>query len=166
MFGPAEFKPAGPEAEWNGYQHKNSEPLPLFCAHLSWLILVNPCRLVGLEILHRYALAGARVKNQTQLVLGSGLAFLASLVALVYQLTLMNNANFTITMGAYASCYYLVAGLNVVHLTLTVFISLGNWNRSRLGLYVSDHWHVDIVNIWWMWMTISSLLGAFALSFT
>ena len=117
-------------------------------------------------VFHRYALVGAKLKNQTQLVLGSGLAFLASLAALIYQVVLMNNASFTITMGAYASCYYLIAGLNVVHLALTVFISLGNWNRSRLGIYVTDHWHVDIVNIWWIWMTVSSLLGAFALSFT
>jgi heme/copper-type cytochrome/quinol oxidase subunit 3 len=68
-------------------------------------------------------------------------------------------------MGAYASCYYLIAGLNFTHLLLTTFISLGNWNRSRLGLYKSDHWQVDIVNVWWIWMTVSSLLGAFALSF-
>lgn len=117
-------------------------------------------------LFHRYALAGAKVKNQTQLVLGSGLALLASLVALIYQGIQINNASFTITMGAYASCYYLIAGLNAVHLFLTVFISLGNWNRSRLGIYATDHWHVEIVKVWWMWMTVSSLLGAFALSFT
>lgn len=115
---------------------------------------------------HRYALAGVRAKNHTQLVLGSGLALLASLVALIYQGMQINDAPFTITMGAYASCYYLIAGLNFTHLLFTTFISLGNWNRSRLGLYDSNHWHVDIVNIWWMWMTVSSLLGAFALSFT
>lgn len=117
-------------------------------------------------LFHRYGLAGAKIKNQTQLVLGSGLAFVAALAGLIYQGIQMNNASFTITMGAYASCYYLIAGLNMVHLFLTSFISLGNWNRSRLGIYASDHWHVDIVNIWWMWMTVSSLLGAFALSFT
>ncbi len=117
-------------------------------------------------LFHQYALTGAKVKNQTQLVLGSGLAFLAAFAALIYQGVLMNNASFTITMGAYASCYYLIAGLNVVHLFLTAFISLGNWNRSRLRLYVSDHWHVSIVSVWWTWVTISSLLGAFALSFT
>lgn len=117
-------------------------------------------------LFHRYGLAGARAKNQTQLVLGSGVAFLASLAALIYQGIQMNNAPFTITMGAYASCYYLIAGLNMVHLFLTVFVSLGNWNRSRLGIYAADHWHVDIVNVWWIWMTVSSLLGAFALSFT
>lgn len=117
-------------------------------------------------VFHRYALVGAKVKSQTQLVLGSGLAFVASMAALIYQGILMNNAPFTITMGAYASCYYLIAGLNMVHLFLTAFISLGNWNRSRLGIYAGDHWQVEIVKIWWIWMTISALLGAFALSFT
>ncbi|MEI6671387.1 MAG: hypothetical protein WCL15_05130, partial [Actinomycetes bacterium] len=74
-------------------------------------------------------------------------------------------APFGFDAGAYASCYFLITILNVVHLLLTIFISLGNWNRTRLGLYKADHWHVDIVNIWWIWMTVSSLLGAFALSF-
>ena len=119
---------------------------------------------VGL-LAHRYGLMGVRAKNQTQLVLGSAIALVASVIALVYQGMQINSAPFTITMGAYASCYYLIAGLNFTHLVLTTFISLGNWNRSRLGLYKNDHWHVDIVNVWWIWMTISALLGAFALSF-
>jgi len=117
-------------------------------------------------VMHRYALFGARAKNQTQLVLGSGVAFIASLAALIYQGVQFGGVSFTITMGAYASCYFLIAGLNFVHLLITAFIALRNWNRSRLGLYQADHWHVEIVSIWWIWMTVSSLLGAFALSFT
>ncbi|MDP1712771.1 MAG: cytochrome c oxidase subunit 3 [Candidatus Nanopelagicaceae bacterium] len=117
-------------------------------------------------LMHGYALAGARARNQTQLVLGSGIALLASVVGLFYQSMLFSNTSFTITMGAYASCYFLIAGLNFVHLLITAFIALGNWNRSRLGLYQADHWQVEIVNIWWIWMTTSSFLGAFALSFT
>ncbi|MEI6844098.1 MAG: cytochrome c oxidase subunit 3 [Actinomycetes bacterium] len=120
---------------------------------------------VGL-LTHSYALAGVRAKNQTQLKLGSLVALIASVVGLVYQGMQINNVSFTITMGAYASCYYLIAGLNFMHLLFTVFIALGNWNRSRLGIYAQDHWHVDIVNVWWIWMTVSSLLGAFALSFS
>jgi heme/copper-type cytochrome/quinol oxidase subunit 3 len=119
---------------------------------------------VGL-LAHRYGLMGVRVKNQTQLVLGSAVAFVASIVALFYQGMQINSAPFTITMGAYASCYYLIAGLNFMHFLFTAFISLGNWNRSRLGLYKSDHWQVDIINVWWIWMTVSALLGAFALSY-
>jgi heme/copper-type cytochrome/quinol oxidase subunit 3 len=115
---------------------------------------------------HYYALKGVRAKNQTQLKLGSLVAFIASAIALVLQFNQIANVPFTFNSGAYASCYYLIAILNFVHLALTVFISFGNWNRSRLGLYVKDHWHVDIVNVWWVWMTVSSLLGAFALSFS
>ena len=113
---------------------------------------------------HFYGLKGVRVGNQTQLKLGSLVAFVTSVVALGYQFNTIASAPFTFTDGAYVSCFYMFTILNFVHLALTVFISLGNWNRSRLGLYVSDHWHVDIVRIWWVWMVVSSLLGAFALS--
>ena len=114
---------------------------------------------------HLYALKGVRVGNQTQLKLGSLVAFVASVIAIAYQFNTIATAPFTFSDGAYASCFYMFAIMNFVHLALTVFISLGNWNRSRLGLYVSDHWHVDIVRVWWVWMAVSSLLGAFALSY-
>jgi heme/copper-type cytochrome/quinol oxidase subunit 3 len=117
-------------------------------------------------ICHYYALKGVRAGNQTQLKLGGFVAVVAAAVATVMQFNQIANAPFTFNSGAYASCYYLIAILNFVHLVLTVFFALGNWNRSRLGLYTRDHWHVDIVNVWWVWMTVSSLLGAFALSFS
>lgn len=113
---------------------------------------------------HFYALQGVRAKNQTQLKLGSLVALVTAVVAIVLQFNTIANAPFTFSDGAYVSCFYLFTIMNFVHLALTVFISLGNWNRSRLGLYVADHWHVDIVNVWWVWMVVSSLLGAFTLS--
>jgi heme/copper-type cytochrome/quinol oxidase subunit 3 len=116
-------------------------------------------------IAHQFGLRGVRAGNQTQLKLGGLVATIAALVATVYQNMQIANAPFTFYSGAYASCYYLITILNMVHLILTVFIAFGNWNRSRLGIYAHDHWHVDIVNVWWVWMTVSSLLGAFALSF-
>ena len=114
---------------------------------------------------HIYGLKGARSQNQTQLKLGSLVAFVASLVAVVYQFNTISSAPFTFSDGAYVSCFYMFVFLNMVHLLLTVFISLGNWNRARLGLYVENFWHVDIVRIWWIWMVVSSLLGAFTLSY-
>lgn len=114
---------------------------------------------------HFYALKGVRAGNQTQLKLGSLVACVASVVALAYQFNTIATAPFTFTDGAYVSCFYMFTILNFVHLAFTVFISIGNWNRSRLGLYVKDHWHVDIVRVWWVWMVVSSLLGAFALSY-
>ncbi len=115
---------------------------------------------------HYYGLVGVRKANQTQLKLGGFVAMLAALAAAIYQNIQIANAPFTFSAGAYASCYFLIAIINMVHLILTVFISLGNWNRARIGIYSANHWHVDIVNLWWGWMVVSSLLGAFALSFT
>lgn len=113
---------------------------------------------------HFYGLKGARAKNQTQLKLGLLVALVTSVVAIIYQTNTIATVPFTFSDGAYVSCFYLFAILNYVHIVLTIFISLGIWNRARLGLYVSDHWHVDIVRVWWLWMVVSSLLGAFALS--
>ena len=113
---------------------------------------------------HFYGLKGARAANQTQLKLGSLVALVTSVVAIIYQTNTISTAPFTFSDGAYVSCFYMFTVLNFVHIVLTIFISLGIWNRARLGLYASDHWHVDIVRVWWLWMVVSSLLGAFALS--
>jgi heme/copper-type cytochrome/quinol oxidase subunit 3 len=120
---------------------------------------------VGL-LAHFMALRNVRQGNQSSLKTFGLIAFLSSLIALFFQVQQFGAVPFTFYNGTYVSCWYLFAVMNTVHLILTAFISLGNWNRSRLGLYKSDHWHVDIVNIWWVWMVVSSLLGAFALSFT
>ena len=114
---------------------------------------------------HYYALKGARVHNEVQLKLGSLVSLITSLVALYFQYNTFATAPFTFSDGAYVSCFYLFAIMNFVHLALTVFIAFGNWNRARLGLYASNVWHVDIANVWWVWMVVSSLLGAFCLSF-
>ena len=120
---------------------------------------------VGL-LAHFTALRNIRNSNQGGLKTFGFLALLASLIALVLQVQQFGSVSFTFYDGAYVSCWYMFAIMNVVHLALTAFIALGNWNRSRLGLYKADHWHVDIVNVWWIWMVVSSLLGAFSLSFT
>ena len=121
--------------------------------------------LAGLGLLvNNYGLRGARTKNPTQINLGLGAGALISIVLFVYQIIQMRQVEFTVTWGAYASCYFLITGLSALHFFITAFIGIGNWNRGRLGLYSSDFWHIDIANVWWIWMVVSSLLGAFALS--
>jgi heme/copper-type cytochrome/quinol oxidase subunit 3 len=114
---------------------------------------------------HFYALKGARAHNDIKLKLGSLVSLVTSIVAIYFQVNTFTTAPFTFSDGAYVSCFYLFAVMNFVHLSLTVFIAFGNWNRARLGLYETDVWHVEIVNVWWVWMVVSSLLGAFCLSF-
>lgn len=114
--------------------------------------------------LHYYGLRSARSGNQSVLK-GSGLlALIAAIVASVLQWNTIATAPFTFHEGTYVSAFYLLTIMNQVHLFLTVFISFGNWNRARLGLYKTNFWHVDIVNVWWVWMAVSSALGAFCLS--
>lgn len=115
-------------------------------------------------LVNNYGLRGARTKNPAQINLGLGAGALISVVLFVYQIVQMRQVDFTVTWGAYASCYFLITGLSALHFFITAFIGIGNWNRGRLGLYSSDHWHIDIINVWWIWMFVSSLLGAFALS--
>ena len=115
-------------------------------------------------LLHYFGLRSARNGNQNALKSSGLLALVAALIGSVFQWNTIANAPFTFYEGTYVSAFYLLTIMNMVHLLLTVFISFGNWNRSRLGLYKSNYWHVDIVNVWWIWMTISSGLGAFCLS--
>jgi hypothetical protein len=129
----------------------------------AWIVTA----LAGVGLLsHGSALRAAKAKQNSQLVLGSIVALVLSIGAIAYQLNLIFSVNFVMGMGSYYSCYMLIAWLNVVHLALTVFIALGNWNRAILNLYAKDHWQVAIVNVWWIWMFVSSGLGAFALTFT
>ena len=112
----------------------------------------------------RWALISARNHRNSGMVLGGTLALAFSVIALWMQISQIGAAPFTTQDGSYASCYFLIAGLNAFHLVFTVFIAFGNWNRTRLGLYAHNYWHVDIVEVWWIWMVVSSAIGAFCLS--
>lgn len=119
---------------------------------------------VGLAF-NYFAITGSRIKSRERINIGTSMALLISIVATVMQIQQMNSTGFTTRMGAYASTYYLFAFISLIHLVITVFVALGNWNRGRLGLYTQNHWHLSISNVWWIWMTVSAGLGAFALSF-
>jgi heme/copper-type cytochrome/quinol oxidase subunit 3 len=73
---------------------------------------------------------------------------------------------FAIASSAYASSMYLLAGANLFHLLLTLFIGLAIWNRARMGLYsAAQSWQVGIVSIWWAWVAVASVLSAFTTSY-
>mgnify|MGYP006274598539 CR=1 FL=1 len=120
---------------------------------------------IGLAF-NRFAISGSRINSRERINIGTFAALLLSIAATILQVIQMNNTGFTTRMGAYASSYYLFAFISLIHTVLTVFIALGNWNRGRKGLYTNNHWHLSISNVWWIWMVVSSALGAFALSFT
>ena len=115
-------------------------------------------------LIHRMGLRSARSGNTSSLPMFGFFSMFAAIAGTVLQWNTIATAPFTFHEGAYVSTFYLFTILNLVHLLITVFISFGNWNRARLGLYKTNYWHVDIVNVWWIWMAVSSAIGAFCLS--
>ncbi|MEP7369547.1 MAG: cytochrome c oxidase subunit 3, partial [Dermatophilaceae bacterium] len=73
---------------------------------------------------------------------------------------------FAIADSAYASTMYLLAGANLFHLVLTLFLGVSMWNRARLKRYTAtENWQVGIVAIWWAWIALAALFSALTTSF-
>ena len=98
-----------------------------------------------------------------------GLAALALLVLVVdtvaqgWQLVTFP---FGVSDSAYSSSLYTLAGANLFHLLLTVFLGLAMWNRGRQHIYsATSNWQVRLVGLWWMWVALAAVLAAFTTSF-
>ena len=61
---------------------------------------------------------------------------------------------------------FLLAGANLFHLVLTLFLGVAMWNRARLRTYsATDNWQVGIVSLWWAWVAVAARLRALPTSF-
>jgi hypothetical protein len=68
--------------------------------------------------------------------------------------------------SAYSSSLYTLAGANLFHLLLTVFLGVAMWNRGRQHIYsASSNWQVRLVGLWWTWVALAAVLAAFTTSF-
>jgi hypothetical protein len=68
--------------------------------------------------------------------------------------------------SAYGSSMYTLAGANLVHLVLTLFLGVAMWNRGRLHIYsAASNWQVRLVGLWWTWVALAAVLTAFTTSF-
>ncbi len=130
---------------------------------VSWAVAGG---LVLAALAYRAGVAGIRADNRSRLVLGTGIAVLLVLADSVAQIVQIAALPFKPDANAYASSIYTIAGANLFHLLLTLFIGAGIWNRSRLGKYSrADYWQVDIVAIWYVWVAVAALGGALTTSF-
>lgn len=117
-------------------------------------------------VLYRWGEAGNRAGRTNRLVAGTGLAVLVLVATTVGQIIQMATFPFKVEAGSYASTVWVLAGDNLFHLLLTLFIGIGLWNRSRLGKYTAtDGWQVRIVGMWWSWIALTTIVGAFTASF-
>lgn len=116
--------------------------------------------------LYRWGEAGNLAGRSSRLSLGAGLAVLVLFADAVGQIIQMATFPFKAEVGSYASTLWVLAGSNLFHLLLTLFIGFGLWNRSRLGKYTAtDSWQVRVVGMWWSWIALSTLVGALTASF-
>jgi heme/copper-type cytochrome/quinol oxidase subunit 3 len=115
---------------------------------------------------YRWGEIGARSGLRERLVLGTLAALVLATADLVLQVYQLVTATIRVADGSYASAFMALAGYHAFHVTLTLFIGIGLWNRARLGLFANNNWQVRIVGYWWAWVAISAVLTAATTSLT
>ena len=109
---------------------------------------------------YNWGLRGIKVGNNSRLLLGSLIAFITSLITLGWQFWQFNSAPYYVPVtSAYTSMVIALGVGNMIHLTLTTFVSFGIWNRARLNLFSkNNHWNVKVVGVWFAWVALSTVL--------
>jgi len=111
---------------------------------------------------YRGILAG----GEARLVTASAFALLIVLIAGVLQFVQLATFPFGVADSAYSSCMYVIAGANLVHILITMFLGLGMWNRSRRHMYSADtNWQVHVVTLWWSWIALAAIAVSFVTSY-
>lgn len=115
---------------------------------------------------YRWGQLGMHAGNESRLVTGAIVAVVLLLGDFVGQFIQLVTLPFGVADSAYASSVYVLAGANLFHIFLTLFLGIGLLNRARLGRYAADNdWQVRLVGIWWSWIAMASIIGAFTTSF-
>lgn len=129
----------------------------------SWALAAG---LVLSAVVFRWGEKGMRGGDSGRLVVGSAVGVLLLVLVGVGQVVQIASFPFAIAASAYASSMYLLAGANLFHLVVTLFLGLAMWNRARLGKYsATDNWQVGIVCLWWAWVAIAAGFSALTTSF-
>jgi heme/copper-type cytochrome/quinol oxidase subunit 3 len=130
----------------------------------SWIVTGVAGISAALMYLGLVAVRKGKVK---QLLTFALLALVVIIADLYLQIQALSSFPFTIKNGSYASTMFALAGANIFHLGLTIFLSIGIVNRIRMGRYSQDdHGHVREVTYWWIWVAVASLITSFATMYT
>lgn len=115
---------------------------------------------------YRWGELGIRRGDQRRLQTGTTVALLLLVADIVGQVVQLSTFPFRTYTGSYASTVIALAGANLFHLLLTLFIGVGLWNRTRLGKYhATEHWQVRLGRIWWVWVAAAAVATALTTSF-
>jgi len=130
---------------------------------VGWLIAAG---LVLSAVAFRWGQRGIEAGAESRFVLGSLAAVVVLLVDIVAQVLQLTSFPFGVEDSAYGSSMYTLAGANLVHLVLTLFLGVAMWNRGRLHIYSAvSNWQVRLVGLWWTWVALAAVLTAFTTSF-
>jgi len=114
-----------------------------------------------------FGLVAVKKGKVKQLLTFALLALVVLITDLYLQIQALDSFPFTIKNGTYASTMFALAGANIFHLGLTIFLSIGIVNRIRMGHYSQDdHGHVREVTYWWIWVAVASAVTSFATMYT
>ena len=119
---------------------------------------------------HRSGLAKASNRKMTSVI-----ALIVLIIGMVYQWNQMAHMPFiaqdaagrNFYNGAYASNWVLLAGANMFHYLITIFIALGlviRGYRSSIDP-VLEEWRQKTAGSWFTWCAIAGILAAFTTSF-
>jgi cytochrome c oxidase subunit 3 len=96
--------------------------------------------------------SGIRRDNQMQLRVGSLVALLLLLVALIGQIRFMGQFPFTSTGGSFASTFIMLSGYHVYHMLIALFLGLGLTHRAFRGRYSRERMlGVITIGYFWYW---------------
>jgi heme/copper-type cytochrome/quinol oxidase subunit 3 len=130
----------------------------------SWIVTGVAGISAALMYLGLMAVRNGKVK---QLLTFALLALFVIIADLYLQIQALDSFPFTIKNGSYASTMFALAGANIFHLGLTIFLGIGIVNRIRMGRYSQDdHGHIREVTYWWIWVAVASLITSFATMYT
>ena len=130
---------------------------------IGWLVALGAA---ASALAYRWAYQRIQADEVGRFVIGALLALVILAADAVVQVVQLAGFPFGVADSAYSSSVYTLAGANLFHLLLTLFLSVGMWNRGRRGLYGAEsHWQVRLVGIWWTWVAVAAVLGAFTTSF-
>jgi len=131
-----------------------------------WSAWALAAGLVLSAVVFRWGEKGIRGGDSDRLVLASAVGVVLLVAVAVGQVVQIAGFPFAIAASAYASTMYLLAGANLFHLLLTLFLGLAMWNRARVGKYsATENWQVGIVSLWWAWVALAAVLSAVTTSF-
>ena len=130
---------------------------------VSWLLALG---VVVSAAVFRGADRAIRAGHEGRFVSAAVVAVLVVLATAVGQFLQLANFPFGVAESAYSSALYTMAGANFVHLLLTAFLGVAMWNRGRQHIYsATSHWQVQLVGLWWTWVAVAAVFGAFTTSF-